>query len=71
MKGRKMTSKQIDIAFLVGSGRVNLNVEQACFDVLSADGMRDWVNKMKHATTQQVDAIWGIVKATPAGANLK
>jgi hypothetical protein len=66
-----MSAKLIDIAFLIGSGRVNVEIEEACFAAVSAEGMADFTRKMRSASCDTISAVWSIVKATPAGSELK
>ena len=67
---RSTTDKLIDIAFLIGSGRVNTDIEFACFDVVGADGMRDFNQKMKTIKPEQLNEVWKLVRNTPAGKTL-
>ena len=66
-----MNAKLIDIGFLIGSGRVNLEIEEACFAVVGADGMQDFSRKMRTANSEQITSVWSLVKATPAGREMK
>ncbi len=63
-------NKLIDIAFLVGSGRVSVETEFELFAVVGAEGMADWNRKMRTASESQINQTWAIVKATPAGSQL-
>jgi hypothetical protein len=66
-----MNAKLIDIAFLIGSGRVNIEVEESCFETAGADGMADFVRRMRSAPQEVVCSVWSLLKATPAGLELK
>jgi hypothetical protein len=61
----------IDIGFLMGSGRLNWDVELAVMAVMGEDGMAAWGRAARNATDEQVSQMWAICKATPAGAQLK
>lgn len=65
-----MNPKLVDIAYLMGSGRLNLEVEQRVMAVVGANNLRDWNRFMRQATPGQIEQTWTIVKATPAGQEL-
>lgn len=70
MNAGERASKLIDVSFLIASGRVNVDVEWRCMKVLRAESLSEFGRKLYSATEKQVERLWAIVKATPAGKEL-
>jgi hypothetical protein len=66
-------SKMVDLGFLMGSGRLNWDVEAAIMEVVGIyHDIRGWNRRMREGVSQdQLNEMWAIAKATPSGQQLK
>ena len=53
--------KIIDIGFQIGTGRANLDVEQAAMELVGVDCLSSLPRVLKAADDATVDAVWGVV----------
>lgn len=62
--------KLVDIAFLMGSGRLNIEDEFKIMAVVGAADFAEFNRKMRSVTPKQIARMWKIAKATKSGQRL-